>query len=105
MQFYKPTETPLDSADDLAGTQAAGADVDMSRNAVHKSLNAADIGLERSVGADVGVRHIDSEGNALTADFTLGHYTQNSFGIDLRLDRRGKNCDKYSASLPNARTV
>ena len=43
-------------------------------SSVNNSLNLTDIGLPGSVGLAVGVRHVVSEGNALTADTALSHF-------------------------------
>jgi hypothetical protein len=64
----------LNSTLNLTGTQAAGAGVHTARAAVNERLDTADIRLEQSVGADVGVGYRNPESYALTADVTLGHY-------------------------------
>ena len=63
----------LDSALDLAGTEASGTSVHMARSTVDHSLDALDIGLPGTVGASVGVADLDAEGNALVAELTLCH--------------------------------
>lgn len=62
----------------LAGTKAAGADVNRLGRAVNNSLDTSDVGLEHSVYLTVGVRNGASENNTLTADTTLCHETDTS---------------------------
>lgn len=62
-----------DRALNLAGAQAAGANVNMLRSSVYHSLNALDIGLEGAVGTNVRVRHGDAEIDALAAELALCH--------------------------------
>ena len=57
----------------LAGTQAAGTDIDVGGGTVHDCLNSTNVGLPGTVGTDVGMGDLDAEGNALVADFTLSH--------------------------------
>lgn len=57
----------------LAGTQASGAGVNVCGGTVYDSLNTLYIGLPRSVCTTVGVRHLDSESNALSAYITFCH--------------------------------
>ena len=64
----------LDSADDFVGTEAASTDVHVARSTVNQSLNASDVGLESTIGTNVGVRNVDTEINTLAADLTLSHY-------------------------------
>ena len=64
---------PLHSAGDLTGTEASGADVDVSGGAIHDRLNPLHIGLPGTVGAAVGVGNLDAEGHALVAEFAFGH--------------------------------
>lgn len=63
----------LHSTGDLAGTEAAGAHIDVLGGAVHHSLDALDVGLPGTVGAAVGVRNLDAEVHALTTKLTFGH--------------------------------
>ena len=63
----------LDSALDLAGTEATGTCVHMARSTVHNSLNALDVGLPSTVGASVRMAHLDAESNTLIAKFALCH--------------------------------
>jgi hypothetical protein len=64
---------PLHSAGDLTGTEASGADVDVSGGAIHDCLNPLHVGLPGAVGAAVGVGNLDAEGHALVAKFAFGH--------------------------------
>ena len=59
---------------DLSGTKATGANTNSSVSTVHNSLYLTDIGLPGSIGLTVGVRHVVSEGYALTADAALSHF-------------------------------
>ena len=58
---------------DLAGTEAAGAHIDVLGSTVDHSLNALDVGLPGTVGAAVGVGDLDTEGHALATELTFGH--------------------------------
>ena len=58
---------------DLAGTEAAGAHIDVLGSTVNHSLNALDVGLPGTVGAAVGVGDLNTEGHALTTELTFGH--------------------------------
>ena len=62
------------SALDLSGAKATGTNADCLIGTVYNCLNLADIRLPGSVGLAVGVRHVVSEGNALTADTALSHF-------------------------------
>ena len=64
---------PLHSAGDLTGTEASGADVDVSGGTLHDCLHSLHVGFPGAVGAAVGVRNLDSEGHALIAEFAFGH--------------------------------
>ena len=44
-----------------------------ARSTVYDSLYLLNVGLECSVAASVGVRHLDTECYALAADFALCH--------------------------------
>ena len=61
------------SAGDLTGTEASGADVHVGRSALHDRLHALHIGLPRTIGASVGVRHLNTERNTLIAKLALSH--------------------------------
>ena len=62
------------SALDLSGTKATRANVNGSVRSVNYCLNPTNVGLPGSVGLAVGVRHVVSESNALTADTALSHF-------------------------------
>ena len=62
------------SALDLSGTKATRANVNGGIRAVYNCLNPTNVGLPGSVGLAVGVRHVVSESNALTADTALSHF-------------------------------
>lgn len=64
----------LDSSLYKTGTKAACAGIYSARSTVYDSLNLLNVGLECSVAASVGVRHLDTECYALAADFALCHY-------------------------------
>ena len=63
----------LDSALDLAGTEATGTSGHMARSTIHNSLNTLDVGLPSTVGTSVGVGDLNAEGNALATIITLRH--------------------------------
>ena len=63
----------LHSAGDLTRTEASGADVHVSGSPIHNRLHALHVGLPGAVGAAVGVGDLDTEGDALVAEFTFGH--------------------------------
>ena len=64
---------PLPSAGDLTGTEASGADVNVSGSALHDRLHALHVGLPGAVGTTMGVGDLDAEGDALVAEFAFGH--------------------------------
>ena len=66
---------PMEShgAGDLAGTEAAGAHIDVFGSAVHHSPDALDVGLPGAVGPAVGVGNLDAEAHALAAELAFGH--------------------------------
>ena len=68
-----PIRLFLHVAGDLAGAQAAGADVERLRGAVDYSLDTSDIGLPGTVGFAVRVGNGETELNGLSADFTFCH--------------------------------
>ena len=45
----------------------------MAGSSVNDSLNALDVGLPCTIGTSVGVRDLDTKGNALTTIITLRH--------------------------------
>lgn len=61
-------------AGDLTGTEASGADIHMSWGAFDNRLDALYIGLPGAVGTAVRVGHLDSKGDTLITEFTLGHF-------------------------------
>ena len=61
----------LDGAFNLVGTEASCTDVDMARRTVNDSLNTLHIGLPSTVGASVGVRDLNTNGNTLAANITF----------------------------------
>ena len=71
----------LDSALDLAGTEASGTSVHMARSTVHNSLNTLHVGLPSTVGTSVGVGDLNAEGYALATKITLSH----SFAPPIRM--------------------
>ena len=58
----------------LTWTQASWASVNVTRSAVYNSFNSLYIWLPSSVCSSVWVWYLDSESNALTADFAFCHY-------------------------------
>ena len=68
-EFFKPL-----GALNLSGAKATRANANSSVCSVNYSLNLTDVRLPGSVGLTVGVRHIVSESNALTADTALSHF-------------------------------
>jgi hypothetical protein len=63
----------LHSTGDLAGTEAAGAHINVLGSTVDHSLDALDVGLPGTVGAAVGVGDLDTKVHALTTKLTFGH--------------------------------
>ena len=62
-----------DCSGDFSGTQAAGAGVNVTRGTVHNCLYTHYIGFPSSVRSPMGVRNLDSEGYALTAEVAFCH--------------------------------
>ena len=62
-----------DSPLNLVGTEASGTSVHMARSTVDNRLNALHIGLPSTVGTSVGVRDLNTKGNALATIITLRH--------------------------------
>ena len=60
-------------------TQAARTNVYSAWSTIHYSLDSLYIGLKGSVAASMGVRNLDTEGNALSAYFTFCHIFTPSF--------------------------
>ena len=63
----------LDCPLNLVGAEASGTSVHMARSTVDNSLDALDVGLPSSVGTSVGVRDLNTKGNALATIITLSH--------------------------------
>ena len=68
-----------DSANDLVGTKAARADVDVTGSTVDDRFYATNIRLPGSVGTSVRMRDLYTKGNAFTANFAFSH-SCTSFG-------------------------
>ena len=62
-----------DRARHLAGTQAAGAGIDVAGSSVDDRLDTLDIGFPSAVGTPVRMRNLDSESNTFTADIAFCH--------------------------------
>ena len=60
---------------DLAGAQASGANVHMTRSSLHNRFYTLYVRLPCSVRPSVGVRNLDTEGNTLSANSTFSHST------------------------------
>ena len=45
----------------------------MGGSTIHDRLDTLDVGLHGTVGTAVRVGHLDTEGDALVAEFTFGH--------------------------------
>ena len=63
----------LDRAGNLTGTQTAGTNIDMAGRTIDDSLHALDVGLPGTIGASVGVGHLNAEHDALVTKFTFSH--------------------------------
>ena len=61
------------SAGNLTGTQATGANGDGLMGTVHNCLDLANVGLPGAIGFTVGVRHILTVDNTLSADTAFCH--------------------------------
>ena len=64
---------PLHSAGDLTGTEASGADVHVGGGALHDRLHTLHVRHKGAVGTTMGMGNLDTKGDALTAEFALGH--------------------------------
>ena len=62
-----------DRPGNLAGTQAAGAGVDIFRGTVYNRLDSLHIRLPGTVGTPVGMGNLDTEGHPFSAAITLCH--------------------------------
>lgn len=76
--FKIQTEKHL-CASDLTGTQTTSASVEPGGSTVDNSLNALHVGLPCTVGTAMGMRNLNSKGNALAANITLCHFNCTSF--------------------------
>ena len=63
----------LDRSGNFTGTQTPGTNIHMAGRAIDHCLHALDIGLPGTVRTSVGVRDLNTESNALVAEFTLSH--------------------------------
>ena len=77
----------------LVRTEASGTSVHMARSTVHNGLNPLNIGPPGTVGTSVGVRNLNTKGNALATIITLCHSLHllsddDSLEFCLLLDRR-----------------
>ena len=66
----------------LVGTEASGTSVHMAGSTVDHGLDTLDIGLPCTVGTSVGVRNLNTKGNALAAIITLSHFVCTSYPLD-----------------------
>ena len=64
-----------DGALNLVGAEASGTCVNMAGSSIHDSLNALNVGLPGTIGTSVGVRDLNTKGNALATIITLRHST------------------------------
>ena len=64
---------PLHSAGDLTGTEASGADVHVLGRTIHDRLHALHVRLPGAVGTAMGVGNLNTESDALIAEFAFGH--------------------------------
>ena len=62
-----------DRSGNLTGTQTPGTNIYMAGRTVYNCLYALHIGLPRTIGASVGVRHLNTERNTLIAKLALSH--------------------------------
>ena len=60
-----------DSAFNLIGTEASRTDVDMAGRTIDDCFHALYIGLPSSVGASMGMGHLNAERNTLAANIAL----------------------------------
>ena len=64
----------LDRSGDLTGTHTPGTNIHMAGGTVDDCLHTLHVGLPGTVGTAVRVGHLDTEDNALVAEFTFGHF-------------------------------
>lgn len=69
--FYMPVKS--DGPLHLVGTEASGTSVHMAGSPIHDCLDPLHIGLPLAIGTSVGVRNLNTKGNALTTKITLRH--------------------------------
>ena len=69
--FYMPVKS--DGPLHLVGTEASGTSVHMAGSPIHDCLDPLHIGLPLAIGTSVGVRDLNTKGNALTTKITLRH--------------------------------
>ncbi len=62
-----------DRPGNLAGTQAPGTNIYMTRRTVDDCLDAFHIGLPGTIGTSVGVGNLDAKGYALIAKLAFSH--------------------------------
>ena len=62
-----------DRSGNFTGTQTPGTNIYMAGRTVYNCLHALHIGLPRTVGASVRVRHLNTERNTLIAKLALSH--------------------------------
>ena len=62
-----------DRSGNFTGTQTPGTNIYMAGRTVYNCLYALHIGLPRTIGASVGVRHLNTERNTLIAKLALSH--------------------------------
>ena len=63
----------LHSAGDLTRTEASGAHIDVLGRTIDNRLDALHVGLPGTIGAAVRVGDLDTEHNALVAEFTFSN--------------------------------
>ena len=65
----------------FAGTQAAGAGVDILRGTIHNRFHALDVGVPGTIAPTMGVGNLDAESDTLATTCTFGHSACTSFNI------------------------
>jgi len=63
----------LHAAGNLTAAEASGACVHVTGGSVNERLNTLYIGLPGTVGTPVGMAHLNTKGNAFSANFTFCH--------------------------------
>ena len=63
----------LHSALNFAATEATGANIDVLRSSVYHCFYALNVGLPCTIGTSVGVRNLNTEGNALVTELAFCH--------------------------------